>query len=156
SAALFCWREAMAKLMTCLGLMVLLAAPARASSPALANIMPRGGQRGTEAVLLLNGARLGDAKEILLYYPGLTVTKLEAVNDNQLKATVKIAADCRLGEHALRVRTASGISELQTFYVGALPTVQEKEPNSEFTTPQKISLNVTVLGVIDNEDVDYF
>ena len=64
--------------------------------------------------------------------------------------------DCRLGEHAVRVRTATGISELRTFWVGALPVVDEKEPNSEFATPQKIALNVTVHGVVDSEDVDYF
>ena len=54
--------------------------------------------------------------------------------------TVKIAADCRLGEHAFRVRTATGISELRTFCVGALPVVEEKEPNSDFATPQTIAL----------------
>jgi hypothetical protein len=127
-----------------------------AASPALNIITPRGAQRGTDATLFLNGGRLSDAKEILFYSPGLTVAKLEVVNDGQLKATVKIAPDCRLGEHALRVRTATGISELRTFYVGALPVIDEKEPNSEFDKPQKIPLNVTVHGVIDNEDVDYF
>jgi len=43
----------------------------------------------------------------------------------------------------MRLRTASGITELMTFYVGALPQVAEKEPNNEFTAPQKIPLNVT-------------
>jgi len=127
-----------------------------AVSPALGSIMPRGVQRGTEATLLFNGARLSDAKEILLYYPGVTVTKLEVANDNQIKVSVKVAADCRLGEHVARVRSASGISELLSFYIGALPEVSEKEPNNEIATAQKISLNVTVNGIVDAEDVDYF
>ncbi len=130
--------------------------PARAAAPSLGSVLPRGGQRGTEAVLSLNGARLTDAKEVLFYSPGFSVSKLQVVNDNQVKATVKIAAGCRLGEHALRVRTATGISELRTFWVGALPVVEEKEPNSDFAAPQPIPLNVTVHGVIDYEDVDYF
>src|SRR5262249_28224961 len=88
--------------------------------------------------------------------PGFTTTKLEVVNPTQVKATVKIAPDAALGEHALRVRTASGISELRTFWVGALPVVEEKEPNNEFTAPQKIDLNVTVHGTITPEDVDYY
>jgi hypothetical protein len=135
----------------------LLSQPAaRAASPALGAVRPFGVQRGTEAALVLSGARLSDAKEVLFYDPGITVTKLEVVNDGQVKTVVKVAPDCRLGEHALRVRAASGISELRTFYVGALPNIDEKEPNSEFTTPQKIPLNVTVNGVVDNEDVDYF
>jgi hypothetical protein len=127
-----------------------------ASSPSLGGISPRGGQRGTELAVFFNGSRLADAQEILFYSSGFTLSKLEVVNDNQVKATVQIAADCRLGEHAMRVRTASGISELRTFYVGALPSVDEKEPNSEFTAPQKIDLNVTVTGVADNEDVDCY
>ena len=127
-----------------------------ASSPSLGGVAPRGAQRGTDAVFLLNGARLTDAQELLFYSPGFSTVKLEVVNDGQVKATVKIAPDCRLGEHALRVRCATGLSELRTFYVGALPVVDEKEPNSDFAAPQKIPLNVTVQGVVDNEDVDYY
>jgi hypothetical protein len=137
-------------------LCALCGSSAFAASPSLGNVMPRGVQRGTEAILAFNGARLGDAKEILLYYPGVSVSKLEVVNDTQVKATVTVAADCRLGEHVARVRTASGISELMTFWVGALPVVQEKEPNSEIAAAQKVPLNVTIAGVVDNEDVDYF
>src|SRR5690606_24129103 len=47
-------------------------------------------------------------------------------------------------------------SELRTFYVGTLPCVDEKEPNNNFEQFQQIDLNVTVHGVIDNEDVDCF
>lgn len=127
-----------------------------AASPNLGVITPRGGQRGTEVEFTFNGARLKDAQEILCYSPGFTVGKIEVVNDNVVKAKIKIAADARLGQHSMRVRTASGISDLRTIFVGALPEVAEKEPNNEFKAPQKIPLNVTVTGTIDNEDVDYF
>jgi hypothetical protein len=138
------------------GLWLALAGVAPAMAPQLNIIEPRGGQRGTEQVVQFLGARLSDAREIISYSPGFTVSKLEVVNDTNVKATVKIAPDCRLGEHAFRLRTASGISELRTWWVGALPVIDEKEPNSEFAKPQKIPLNVTVHGVIDAEDVDYF
>jgi hypothetical protein len=128
----------------------------QASSPALGNIMPRGVQRGKDAVLLFQGARLTDAKEVLFYSPGFTVKQFKVLKDDSVQVTIQVAADCRLGEHAVRMRTATGITELRTFFVGALPMVAEKEPNNEFTTPQKIPLNVTVTGVIDSEDVDYF
>lgn len=137
-----------------------------AASPSLGNITPRGGQRGTEMGLLFNGARLSDAQEIFIYYPGITVAKLEVVNDNQVKVTVKIAPDCRLGEHAMRVRTASGISELRTLYVGAMPIIDEKEPNNEITAPQKLpplpppsqggAGGVTIHGVVESEGLDYY
>src|SRR5947209_4563653 len=89
-----------------------------AAAPVLAGVAPRGGQRGTEVTLAFSGARLADAQEVLFYSPGFQVTKVQAVNDALVQATVKIAADCRLGEHAVRVRTATGISELRTFFVG--------------------------------------
>lgn len=127
-----------------------------ASSPSLSIILPRGAQRGTESVLTFSGARLADAEEIFFYSPGFEVVKIEADGANQAKATVKIAADCRLGEHVAQVRTKSGISEYRTFYVGALPIVPEKEPNSDFAQPQAIALNSTVHGVVTNEDVDYY
>src|SRR3954468_23412694 len=70
------------------------------ASPVLGGVSPRGGQRGTEVTFTFSGARLGDAKEILFYSPGFSVTKLTPVNDSSVQAVVKIAPDCRLGEHA--------------------------------------------------------
>ncbi len=61
-----------------------------------------------------------------------------------------------LGSHRLRLRTATGISDLRPFFVGALPEIVEKEPNSDFAAPQPIPMNVTVNGTADNEDVDYY
>ena len=92
----------------------------------------------------------------MLYDPGIRTLKLEPLPDGSVKARLAIAPDCRLGPHAFRLRTASGISNLVTFSVGALPEIQEVEPNSDFEKPQKIALNTTVNGVIENEDVDYF
>lgn len=132
------------------------AAIAQAASPSLTAIEPHGGQRGTELDVSLVGDRLGDAQEILFYYPGVKLVKIEKAEDKQLKCRLKIAADCRLGEHALRVRTASGISDLRAFYVGALPAVAEQEPNNELAAPQKIELNVTVNAIGDREDIDYY
>lgn len=127
-----------------------------ASSPSLTSIRPLGGRRGIELEVTFSGARLADAKEILYYQPGITTEKLQAVNDGQVKATLRIAADCRLGLHDLRLRTATGISELRSFTVGALPDVAEVEPNSDFARPQPVAMNSIVNGVADNEDVDYY
>lgn len=134
---------------------LLASAPLFAASPRLSNITPRGVQRGQELVLSFNGSNMADAQEIFFYSPGFAVTKIEAVA-NSAKATVKIAADCRLGEHVAQVRTATGISDYRTFFVEALPAVAEKEPNSDFAEPQAIAMNVTVGGTVSNEDVDYY
>lgn len=125
------------------------------ASPTVTSVMPRGGQRGTEATVTLGGARLADAQELLWYTPGISVSKVDA-KDTQVVATIRIAPDCALGEHAMRLRTASGLSELRTFWVGALPIVNEKEPNNDFAAPQPIPFGCTVHGTITSEDVDYF
>lgn len=134
----------------------LLATVAPAATPSLSAIRPVGGQRGTEIEVTLSGARLGDAKEILFYQPGITTVSLTKIDDNSVKAKFKIASDATLGLYDLRVRTATGISELRTFSVGALKEVNEAEPNNDFLAPQPIAMDVTVTGVADNEDVDYY
>jgi hypothetical protein len=133
----------------------LLTTPLLASSPRLSIILPRGVQRGQEQVLTFHGSQLADAQEIFFYSPGFTVTKLEP-SAGAVKVHVKVAPDCRLGEHVAQVRTASGISDYRTFFIGALPAVAEKEPNTDFNAPQKVPLNVTVDGVVQSEDVDYY
>ncbi len=153
------------------------AAATRAASPDLQTILPRGGQRGSELEISFRGARLADAKEILVYEPGLSVEDVRVVNPGEVKARLKIAPAARLGEHVFRVRTASGVSDLRNFFVDPYPTVQEaaepsgdprrprdpkappvppeKQP-STFAKPQSIDLNVTVEGLIENEQVDYY
>lgn len=133
-----------------------MATQVSAASPSLTSISPRGGQRGTEVELRFGGNRLGDAVDVLFYEAGFELASLKAENAKDVRARVKIAADCRLGVHSMRVRTKSGISELRTFFVGALPAAPEKEPNSDFAEPQKVSLNATIDGVVESEDVDYY
>lgn len=140
----------------CFSALFLIASIASAASPSLSIIQPRGVQRGVDSVITLNGGNLADAQEVIFYSPGFTVTKLEPVNAGAFKAHIRVAPTARLGEHAVRVRTASGITEMRTLWVGALPIVDEKEPNSDFATPQKVPMNVTVHGIADNEDVDYY
>jgi hypothetical protein len=127
-----------------------------AASPTIRAISPTGAQRGTELEITFAGERLADGKELLWYSPGFVVKEFAADPGNFIKAKIAIAADCSLGLHGVRVRSATGISNLLTFSVGALPEVAEVEPNSEFDKPQKIALGSTVSGVIENEDVDYF
>jgi hypothetical protein len=128
----------------------------RAASPVLTAINPPGGQRGTDVEAVFSGARLKDAQGLLFYGPGIGLKKIEPVNDNSFKAVLSIDGDCRLGNHAVRVRTASGISELMLLSVSALPEVKEVEPNNEFVKPQPISINTTINGVVQNEDVDFY
>ena len=136
--------------------LAIVATPTLASSPVLRGIKPIGGQRDTEVVVTLSGQRLADTQEILFYQPGITVTKLEAGKDAAVTATFQIAADAPLGLHDFRVRTATGVTPLKTFSVGVLKEIEEAEPNNDFAAPQPIAMNVTVNGIADNEDIDYY
>lgn len=138
-------------------LVTAVATSARSADPALSMVVPRGAQRGTTATLSFRGDRLKDAKEILFYEPGFEVTEIKpSEKGNSATVTVKIAPDCALGQHIVQVRTASGVSEYRTFWVGLLPELEEKEPNNDFEKPQEISYGKTVKGVITSEDVDYY
>ncbi len=127
-----------------------------ATSPELRDISPTGAQRGTELEATFSGERLQDAEEIICYEPGIQVLKLNLVTNTSLKAQLKLAPDCSLGEHHLRVRTKTGLSELRTFLVGPFPVVGEIEPNDDPAKAQKVPLNTTVSGVIKSEDMDCF
>ena len=110
------------------------------------------GPAGTEVEVQLEGARLGDAQGLLLYYPGIEVKHFE-VNGGRPKARLAVAKDCRLS--SCRGCEPPGISNLVTFNVGTLPQVDEIEPNNEFDKPQK-STSTRPSLVVENEDVDYF
>lgn len=127
-----------------------------ATAPQLAEITPAGGQRGTEVQLGLHGNRLQDAEEIICYEPGIEVQRLSVITNKLVRVAVKIAPDCPLGEHHLRLRTASGLSELRTFFVSPYRVISEIEPNNTPAHAQKILMNTTVAGVITSEDVDCF
>lgn len=135
---------------------------ALAASPQLNTIMPRGIQRGHEHTVTFRGARLQDAQEVLFYGQGITATKVEpAEKGDQVQVTVQVADDCQLGEHIVQLRCESGISEFRSVFVGALPQVVEAEnrgqgSNGSLEEAQAIDLNVTVAGVIKNEDVDFY
>jgi hypothetical protein len=131
-------------------------APLHAFTPQLTLVEPRGGQRGAEVELHFHGERLEDMAEALFYEPGLTLSAIEVKDAKHAVAKLAIAADAQLGEHSLRLRGPSGLTELRSFWVGQFATISEAEPNATFDTAQRVELNHTVTGIADNEDDDYF
>lgn len=130
---------------------------AQSASPQLSIILPRGAQRGTEQTFRFSGARLAEAQQVLLYdTSGVEVVGINQVDANNVDVTLKISPECRLGEHVAQIRTLRGISDYRSFYVGALPEVAEAEPNNGIDAPQAIEKNVTVVGTVTNEDIDWY
>ena len=87
---------------------VCIVAPAFATSPHIESLTPAGGQRGTELEAIFAGERLQDTQEIFCYEPGIQILKLNFVTNKTVTAQLKIAPDCALGEHHLRIRSAPG------------------------------------------------
>jgi hypothetical protein len=105
---------------TCIGLALaaaLLAPRARAASPSVTRHAPMGGQRGTEVELtLLRGTAPGPQRAACSTGPGIVVRSLApgATNRaNQVRARLALAADCPLGEHPFRLRTAAGLTAVR-------------------------------------------
>jgi hypothetical protein len=135
-----------------------------AESPTLSSITPAGVRRGSEVEVRLTGANLSDNPQVMLYYPGIKVKsvgpltdKNGVANENVAVATLAVAPDCRLGIHALRVRTDTGLTTMPLlFTVGDLPETAEVEPNNDADTAQSVPFNNTLTGIVQPEDVDYF
>ena len=132
------------------------AQPAWAFRPELRLILPRGVQRGTETEVTFHGARLEEPQQLLCYSPGIEAIAFNAEKPDAVKVKLRIAPDCALGQHIVRLRTAGGLTDARTLYVGPYALVDEKEPNNEFGTPQVVAYNSTVQGVVLDEDVDYY
>ncbi len=126
-----------------------------AVDPRLGAITPKGVQAGTEVVLTFSGQRLDDAKGLIFYRPGFQVVALEEVKENFVRAKVQIAANCPLGEHHVRVRTAGGVTELRTFFVGPFPIVAKVAPKPGEGL-QVLPINCTVMGSVPGESVDRY
>ncbi len=136
-----------------------LAVSAQAASPTLTHLIPGGGQRGTEVEVVCEGGRLDDAKGLLFYERGFEVTSVTEAAGGKFKAKIKIAPDAALGEHSVRVWTATGVGDLRTFYVSPYPMVKEDDEAKDAAKkdePQAIALGSTVWGSIQGEDVDRF
>jgi hypothetical protein len=146
---------------SCFGAFAIAFSASAFANPQARHCLPHGAQRGTEAKFVITGQQLDDAQELMLYDKGMEVVSLTVPTDEKRKGkeldiVVKIAPDCPLGSQRMRVRTATGQSDLINFSIGALPVEEEKEPNTEFAKSQPISLDRTIHGQIANEDVDYF
>jgi hypothetical protein len=117
-------------------------------------LLPRGGGRGATVSVEFHGAFLDNPKEIIFYEPGITASAFvpNAKPADGFKVKFQIAANCALGEHVLRVRTANTLSDAVTFWVSPFPTEYEFEDkigqNDTIATAKPVPLNTTVEGQI--------
>ncbi len=127
-----------------------------AAPPSVERLSPAAGQRGTSFSVTVFGAGLQNAVEAMFYNSSITCERLEPKSDNELILHVKASADCSSGMHAVRIRSAEGISELHVIGVTTLPVAAETESNDTAEDAQQIPLNHTIVGTIEAGDVDSF
>ncbi len=128
-----------------------------AGSPSVGQIIPSGGQRGTETEVTVTGGNLGDARTLLFDQPGIECLSLSEVAAGKFKAKLKIAPDARLGEYYFRAITNSGIGDVRLFYVSPYPVVKEavEDPKDPYAV-QPATLGTTIYGTSPGEDQDHF
>jgi len=137
-------------------LLVGLIADIDAARPDISSTTPRGMQRGTTQKVVVHGARVKDGRQIVFDRPGINVKSVTPIDDSKVEMELEVPAETTPGLYPMRLVAETGLSDVIIFCVGTLPSVDEKEPNSEFATPQEIQSNHTVEGTIAREDVDYF
>ena len=126
-----------------------------AGSPRVNLLYPSGGQRGSEIEVVCSGGNLEDARGMIFDEAGFEATTV-AAEKGKYTVKIKVPATARLGEHSLRIATASGLSDLRLFYVSPFPMVQEVEVKEEPDKRQPVPLGTTVYGRTQGEDQDHF
>ncbi|MGA3170423.1 MAG: PPC domain-containing protein [Chthoniobacteraceae bacterium] len=137
-------------------LLLFLGSAVLAASPHLDGIDPAGLERGMDTQVTISGDRLGDARGLLFYKPGIAVVSMQLDPGGKLHAVLRVAPNCPLGEHDVRLWTASGISELLPIYVDPFPNIACSGSNHDIAHAQLAPANVTVSGVIRDEEIDYY
>lgn len=131
------------------------------------HVTPRAGQRGTTVEVTLEGAFIKEPREILFYRPGIRCVELKALPplpaprgtihggfiEDTVQARLQIDADCPLGLHPFKLRTATELTTLTTFAVTRFPVLKEVQED------QALPRNTAVLGRMDTNqraDVDVY
>jgi hypothetical protein len=115
-------------------------------SPKLDYVFPTGGQRGTQTLLTLGGTFDPWPVKVWLDSPEMTAL----AETNKGKVTLTISSNAVPGPHLLRVYNDQGASAPRILFVGAVPEIEEKEPNDALPKAQVIAnLPVTINGRYD-------
>jgi len=116
--------------MRLLAALALSAAAFAAAPPTLNELQPRGAQKGRAFTLTVVGRDLGEGAAIVSNLPAsftsLGVDK-PGMENRRASFLVEPTADWSVGVYTVRVKTASGLSNILLFSVGAFPELTEEE-----------------------------
>jgi hypothetical protein len=126
------------------------------AAPGLNRIEPPAGKQGSEIEITISGTELDEPQELFFEEGRIAVKGMAAEKENVVKATLSIPADCPLGPHRLRLRTAEGLSELRMFHVHGSEQSTEQEPDNDIASALPVVPGAAVWGTLGNEDVDVY
>ena len=126
------------------------------ATPNLKYVIPAGAQRGHEVEVTFSGSNMQEIQNIVFYDKGLELVKIIKKEGNKVKALVRIHKDCALGPKLVRLFGKDQFSNARFFSVGQFPENNEKENNGDRDSAEEVSKNITVNGVLQREDIDYF
>lgn len=123
-------------------------------SPLITGTFPRGGQRGKEVEVTLQGRNLQDTTSIVFLSPKLRATIL-SVDPYSVKARVSMSADAEPGRHDLRLIAKHG-SAISYFDVSTFSETTESEPNNDAKKANELKFPALVNGIVTNGDYDLY
>ncbi|MGB7347424.1 MAG: PPC domain-containing protein [Pirellulaceae bacterium] len=141
---------------TVFAFLVVASSTLHAALPVVERLQPMGVVRGEETTITFHGQRISDAHQVLADVPGIEIIEVKPVDNKKVEVKLKTNKDLAPGLYPVRLITKSGIANLRLIGVGAMPIVNEAEPNDDFAVPQSIELNQTIEGVVTREDVDHY
>ncbi len=123
-----------------------------ASPPSLESIEPPVASRGATVELRATGSSLTGCDQVLFYREGIECIGLQSSSDESLVLQLRIAPDCPLGPHPVRIQSSSGLSELRTIVVSPFPVLM----GTKQAEPLLVEPNTTYVGALSGSDTDRF
>ena len=151
---------------------LMLAYALQAAPPTIAELQPRGTQRGRPFTLTIVGTNLGEGANVISNLPA-TFTPMSPSKPTSGMATpgrnatflVEPTAEWAVGVYTIRVKGTNGISNLLLFSVGAFPEIVEEESRPGSLPHQNDSIEraqslpatpVTVNGTLQGAENDVY
>ncbi|MEZ5396765.1 MAG: hypothetical protein R2724_28810 [Bryobacterales bacterium] len=106
---------------------------------------PFGAARGETVEVQIVGEKLDAPVEVAFDDPNLVWVETLASGPELIRGKVHVADGTSLGPHIVTLHTAAGRANSRLFYVDALPSVAEAEPNDVLQQAQAITLQPQVV-----------
>jgi WD40 repeat protein len=131
---------------------------AKVETPQANQVMPAWGTRGRNLRLTFTGKNLSQVTELSANHAGVKTKVIpESRQPTSLQAEIAFPATIPAGVYQLTLHSPAGKSASLSFPVDLFETIEEKEPNNSPGRSQKVTLPVSVAGVLGKAgDVDFY